>query len=91
VNVCGFQPGGAWVGVKSKTERKALRVGWDHLASVQVEEDAHATLTGVDTLHPAVERLVEVIEVVLSEAVALGAGAGSVVISHALKPAVVLA
>jgi hypothetical protein len=34
---------------------------------------------------------VEVIEVVLSEAVALRAGAGSVVISHALAPAVVLA
>jgi len=34
---------------------------------------------------------VEVIEVVLSEAVALGACAGSVCISHALEPAVVLA
>jgi len=77
VNVRGFQPGGAWIGVKSKTERqregrettvvtsspknnKASKQG-PALAILQVEEDAHVAIVGVDTLHPAVECLVEII------------------------------
>ena len=43
----------------------------------------------VNTLHPAVECLVEVIEVVLSEAAAFVARVGCVVVSHTLVPAVV--
>ena len=62
-----------------------------HLASVQIEEDAHALRAGVDALQPAVERLVKVVEVVLSEAATLAARAGSVCVFHANKPAVVLA
>lgn len=67
--------------------------------SVQVEEDAHASVgvvvvigvVGVNTLHPAVEYLVEVIEVVLSVALVVAARAGCVVVSHAFEPAVVCA
>lgn len=62
-----------------------------HLAILQVEEDAHVAIVGVDTLHPAVECLVEIIKVVLSEAAALAACAGSVFVSHAFFPAVVSA
>ena len=110
VNVRGFQPGGAWIGVKSK--REGERNGREttvvtssskqqsletrsclggHLAVLQVEEDAHVAIVGVDTLHPAVECLVEIIEVVLSEAAALVACAGSLFVSHAFGPAVVSA
>lgn len=46
---------------------------------------------GVDSLQPAVAHLVEIVEVVLGEAVALIAGAGSVGNSHTLSPAIVLA
>lgn len=62
-------------------------------ACVQIEEDAHLQVlrTGVDALYPAVECLVEVVEVVLSEAPALGERAGGFILSHANKPAVVLA
>lgn len=68
----------------------ALRVRLS--AIFQVEEDAHVASVGVDTLQPAVERLVEVIEVVLSETGGrVGGRLGSLVISHAFGPAVVLA
>lgn len=66
----------------------ALRVR--SLTIFQVVEEGHVATVGVYTLHPAVERLVEVIEVVLSETVVV-ARLGSMFISHALDPAVVLA
>jgi hypothetical protein len=41
------------------------------LAAGRVEEDAHAVLAGFDALQLAVERMVEVVEVFVGEAVAL--------------------
>src|SRR5882757_9534644 len=65
----------------------ALRVRF--LAVARVVEDNHAALAGIDALHPTIERLMEIVEVVLGIAITLGGRTGSIIISHALSPAVV--
>ena len=57
---------------------------------IQIEEGAHALCTGINALQPAVERLVEVVEVLLSEALVFR-HVRNAIFSHADKPAVVLA
>jgi len=78
----------------SAKERTATHTGSrdsavTHLADVQVEEQAEVRGVSVDVLHPSIEELVQVIQVILtSTATAVGRG-GSLIVRHTGVPSVI--